>query len=73
MEKICPICNELEEKLFKCEKCGGAMHNEGIVQEYMGDYMQNMEIQDSEEFCIHIYRCEKCDFFKNQYIKKVLI
>lgn len=73
MEKVCPVCNDLEEKKFKCEKCGGILKNDGIVQEYIGDYTQNMEIIDGQTLCVHVFKCSECDFYENKFIKKVIV
>lgn len=73
MEKVCPMCNELDEKVFECEKCGGIMIDDGIVQEYLGDYMENMEIQDGENLCVHVLKCNNCGFYEKKFIKKIII
>ncbi len=73
VEKICPICNKIEVKNICCSRCNGIMVDEGRVQEYMGPYGAEMPIKDSEEYCLHLYCCEKCNFMKRIYIKKIVI
>ncbi|MBZ9635275.1 hypothetical protein [Clostridium sp. FP1] len=73
MEKVCPVCNNLERKICKCEKCSAIMKDKGIIQEYFDDYSANMEINDHDKFCVHIYQCSNCNFYERIKIKKILI
>ena len=73
MEKICPLCNEIEAKTFSCDKCGEIMVDKGRAQEYSDDYTANMPIHDSESLCAHIFECTKCRFFKRVLINKIKI
>jgi hypothetical protein len=73
MKKICPVCNNLESKICNCQKCSAIMNNKGIIQEFFDDDTANMEINDNKEFCIHIYQCSSCNFYKRIKISKVLI
>lgn len=73
MEKVCPVCNNLERKVCKCEKCSDIMTDKGIIQEYFDDYSANMEINDHDKFCVHIYQCSNCNFYRRIKINKILI
>ena len=73
MEKICPACNNLEKKVCNCEKCNAIMKDKGIIQEFSDDYTANMEIHDSNEFCVHMFQCSNCDFHQRIKINKILI
>ena len=73
MEKICPNCNNLKEKAYNCEKCSGIMKDKGIIQEFSDDYTANMEIHDNTRFCVHMYQCSDCNFYKTIKIEKILI
>lgn len=73
MEKVCPLCNEIEGKTIACDNCGGNMVDKGRAQEYSDDYTANMPINDSENFCAHIFECKKCKFFKRVLINKIKI
>jgi len=73
MEKVCPICNELMMKTFSCDKCGEEMVDKGRAQEYSDDYTANMPINDSDNYCNHIFECSKCNFFKKIPINKIKI
>ncbi|MFD3156197.1 hypothetical protein ACFIJ5_04965 [Haloimpatiens sp. FM7330] len=73
MEKVCPVCNEIASKIVYCEKCGDIMNDKGRMQEYMDDYSADMPIKDEKKYCIHIYKCDNCDYIKRVYIEKVNI
>ena len=49
------------------------MEDKGILQEFSDDYTANMEINDSEKFCVHMFKCSNCEFHKRIKIKKILI
>ena len=73
MEKICPVCNNLKRKAYNCEICNGIMKDKGIIQEFSDDYTANMEIHDSNQFCVHMYQCNDCNFYKRIKIEKIFI
>ena len=73
MEKICPVCNNLKIKICNCKKCGAIMEDKGIIQEFFDDYTANMEINDTNKYCVHIYQCSNCDFFDKINVNKILI
>jgi len=70
LEKVCPLCNELEFMTFSCDKCGETMVDKGRAQEYSDDYTANMPINDGENYCAHIFECSRCNFFKRVPIEK---
>jgi hypothetical protein len=73
MEKVCPLCNNIERKVCNCEKCSAIMEDKGIIQEFSDDYTANMEISDNNKFCIHMYQCSNCNFHKRIKVDKMLI
>lgn len=73
MEKVCPICNNLKTEVFKCTKCSGLMMNKGIMQDYIDDYSADMEIKDTDDYCVHIFKCNNCGSFERKNIKKIYI
>ena len=73
MERICPLCNNLKTKAYNCEECNAIMKDKGIIQEFSDDYTANMEIHDSNEFCVHMFQCSNCDFHQRIKINKILI
>jgi predicted RNA-binding Zn-ribbon protein involved in translation (DUF1610 family) len=74
MNNVCPLCNKLTDNTFKCNKCGGLMENKGRVQEVLlDDYTANMPINDSSDYCVHIFECNNCRQKKTMQIFKILI
>ena len=73
MEKVCPLCNNLKKKICNCDKCNGIMKDKGIIQEFSDDYTANMEIDDSNGSCVHMYECTNCNYYKRIKIKKIRI
>lgn len=73
MEKVCPNCNELDVKLYKCKKCNSILQDKGRVQEYYDDYSADAPIEDSENYCEHVLKCNKCDIIERINIEKVII
>lgn len=73
MEKICPVCNNIEIKYCNCEMCSAIMEDKGIKQEFFDDYTANMEINDNEIFCVHIYQCSNCNYYKKIKVNKIFI
>ncbi len=73
MRKVCPLCNNLEIKHWKCEKCSAIMEDKGITQEFSDDYTANMEIDDSEQFCVHMFKCSNCNFHERIKVFKISI
>ena len=68
MEKICPICNALEEINQKCPFCGSEMIDGGVLQNYVGPYSPYMEADtiplniNSSKGCTHLIYCPNCNF-----------
>ena len=73
MKKICPVCNSLESNICNCEKCSAIMNDKGIIQEFYDDYTANMEIDDKDQFCVHIYQCSNCGFYERIKVNKIFI
>lgn len=72
-KKICPICNKIREIKLICGKCKGGMVDKGRQQEYFDDYSADDPINDLEDSCVHVYKCENCGAFEKKYIKKVIV
>ena len=73
MKRVCPLCNNLENKNCNCKKCSAIMEDKGITQEFSDDYTANMEINDSEQYCVHMFKCSICDFHERISIVKIII
>jgi hypothetical protein len=73
MEKICPVCNEVSSVNVICNSCNKSMTDKGRVEEYLDSYSGEMQIDDSEDNCIHIYKCLSCNYFKRVQVSKVNI
>lgn len=73
MDKICPVCNNIEIKNCNCEKCSAIMEDKGIKQEFYDDYTANMDIDDNNKYCVHIYQCSNCNYYERIKINKILI
>lgn len=73
MEKICPVCNNLKKHIYTCEKCSAIMEDKGIIQEYFDDYTADMDINDNNQFCVHIYQCSNCNFYERINVNKIFI
>lgn len=71
--KICPLCNKINDISLKCERCGGEMKNIGRVQDYSDPYGPQDPINDADTYCIHLFKCEKCDNKESTEISKVNI
>ncbi|WP_125152700.1 hypothetical protein [Clostridium rectalis] len=73
MSKVCPVCNDLKKFDYSCSKCGSLMINKGRVQEYMDSYGSEEPLDDSENYCFHVYECRECGNFCRKAIKKLKI
>lgn len=49
------------------------MTDKGIMQDYIDDYSADMEIKDTDDYCIHIFKCTNCGGFERKSIKKIYI
>jgi hypothetical protein len=72
-EIICPLCNELYNKVYKCDYCEGVMEDKGREQEYYDDYSADDPIDDKGNACVHIFKCNKCEKFERKSIEKVQV
>ncbi|MCY6370477.1 hypothetical protein [Clostridium ganghwense] len=72
-KKICPVCNEIRKIKLNCGKCNGNMVDKGREQEYFDDYSADDPIKDYDDYCIHIFKCNKCGFFEKKLIKKIIV
>ncbi|KAB3529783.1 hypothetical protein F8154_14430 [Alkaliphilus pronyensis] len=80
MESVCPICNCLYSYNIKCPKCGGAMKDYGVIQDYFDDYSPYLDRSITEEIdgvpkdeCMHIFYCEVCDWDHRVAIQRILM
>ncbi|MGY0372510.1 hypothetical protein [Clostridium sp. JNZ J1-5] len=73
MEMVCPICNEINHVEYKCRECNSNMVDKGRKQEFFGNYSAEDPIDDYGNYCIHIFKCSKCDFMEDVKIRKVIM
>lgn len=71
MEKVCPLCNKMKEINLVCDKCDGVMLDIGRVQDYYDPYGPQNPINDADNYCIHLFKCEKCNNKKKIDINKI--
>lgn len=67
MEKVCPICNGLEEIDEVCPQCGHKMLDGGALQNYLGPYSPYVEsdmvpLNMTNNGCVHLVYCPNCNF-----------
>jgi len=66
MEKICPLCNALQQITAECPQCGAALVDGGAVSSYLGPYSPYMDTQclpfKSEDYCLHLLYCPACQY-----------
>lgn len=70
-EIVCPLCNDLYNKVYQCEHCEGIMENQGREQEYLDDYSADDPIDDNGSSCVHIFKCNKCGGFERKNVEKI--
>ncbi|MCT8977189.1 hypothetical protein N4T77_11305 [Clostridium sp. CX1] len=73
MGKICPVCNKINDIRSDCEECGGTMENLGRVQDFSDPYGPQQPLNDAEDYCAHLYKCNNCDNRKRIEVSKVNI
>jgi hypothetical protein len=71
LEKMCPACNGLNVVNFLCEKCKGIMEDMGRVQDYTDSYACQQEINDGDNYCIHLFKCKNCNSIKRIKVWKI--
>lgn len=71
MESICPLCNGLNDSHIICENCGNRMDDYGRAQECADPYGGQQDINDSYNYCIHLFKCERCGRTKRVKIDKI--
>ncbi len=71
LDKICPLCNGLDNVNLLCEKCKDIMSDIGRVQDYADSYACQQEINDSKNYCIHLFKCKRCNSVKRIKIWKI--
>ncbi|MBP2654360.1 MAG: hypothetical protein H6Q73_1929 [Firmicutes bacterium] len=66
MEKVCPVCNGMEEASFCCPMCGGPLKDGGVLEDYFGPYSPYMDIdsfaEKSDAKCVHLFYCPNCNY-----------
>lgn len=68
MQRICPVCNGLNELAATCPVCRATLDDCGPLEDYYGPYSPYEENElvaaqgDSvyEGFCRHLTRCSSC-------------
>lgn len=71
MEFICPLCNDLYNEVYKCDKCKGVMEDKGRVQDYYDNYSADDPIDDKGDLCTHVFKCNKCGSFERKDVEKI--
>ncbi|HML35257.1 hypothetical protein M7775_11425 [Sporomusa sphaeroides DSM 2875] len=75
LEKVCPLCNALQQVEKKCPHCGKTMLDGGALNNYLGPYSPYMEAQSlpfqSEAYCIHLLYCPECDYDRQEILALV--
>lgn len=73
LQRICPLCNKLQNISIECDKCGKFMINLGRVQDFSDPYGPQDPINDGEGYCIHLFNCKNCNNRKKSKIWKIEI
>lgn len=73
MAKICPLCNKIKDTNLTCKSCGRHMVNMGRVQDYSDPYGPQDPINDAENYCIHLFKCENCKITESSKVSKINI
>lgn len=73
MNKVCPVCNKLEDINYICRQCKGTMVDKGRVQDYSDPYAGQYPINDSESYCVHLYQCLNCKETERKNVLKIEI
>ena len=71
MGKICPLCNNIKDTNLICRSCGSQMVNMGRVQDYSDPYGPQDPINDAENYCIHLFKCENCKITESNKVLKI--
>ena len=67
MEKVCPLCNALQQITVKCRHCGARLVNAGKIEDFRGPYSPYTSagiLQDvkSATQCVHLFYCPNCGY-----------
>jgi hypothetical protein len=73
MAKICPLCNKIKDTNEKCKSCGNSMVDMGRVQDYSDPYGPQDPINDADNYCVHLFKCENCGNKESSKVSKVNI
>lgn len=68
---ICPLCNQLHEKINKCPNCQNEMEDKGRLMDLFDDYSAYLDIEGMKLFdgyqsdcvhhqCPHVFSCRSC-------------
>lgn len=73
MDKVCPLCNKLEDVNKECAECGSIMDNLGRVQDFSDPYGPEQPIRDADDYCAHLFICKSCNSKERVKIGKIEI
>lgn len=73
MSRICPLCNKIKDADVRCKSCGNLMMNMGRVQDYSDPYGPQDPINDADNYCIHLFKCENCGITESNKVYKINI
>ncbi len=71
MKKMCPACNGLSVTNFLCDNCNGIMEDMGRAQDYADSYACQQDINDADNYCIHLFKCKNCNSIKRFKVWKI--
>lgn len=83
MEKICPVCNGLQNLAIHCPRCGLIMAEEGSITDFLGPYspyfdrdlleLNNNLLVEGPDPCVHLLTCANCQVERRVIVELVLI
>lgn len=83
MERICPVCNGMENLVVPCRSCGSMMADMGTARDYFGPYSPYEEIAlpalrsrvglFSSGRCAHFLECAECGCHSTKFVDRVTI
>lgn len=81
MERVCPLCNGLQQIDTCCPRCGHQLIDAGSLQNFFGPYSPYEEYNmygslasfDVAGQCVHLFYCPACDFDQRTAIEQVVV
>ena len=65
MEKVCPLCNALNQITAECRRCGAKLVDAGKIEDFRGPYSPYTAVDVLQDFnaetqCVHLFYCPNC-------------